>query len=105
MKKFPFLLFIFLGLSYFLPAQVNYTANDAGHVPVYTNTFLNGSNMGYYDSWDDETLSDIAAGNAAKNVKGAGVKTLHLPLPEDFLEQWGYDIRVPQFNHYASLGI
>ena len=105
MKKFPVILFIFLGLSYFLPAQVNYTANDAGHVPVYTNTFLNGCNMGYYDSWDDETLSDIAAGNAAKNVKGAGVKTLHLPLPEDFLEQWGYDIRVPQFNYYASLGI
>lgn len=104
MKKFPILLIVLL-FSFSLHAQVNYTANDAGSVPVYTNSFLNGSNMGYYDSWDDETLSDIAAGNSAKNVKGAGVKSLHLPLPEDFLEQWGYNIRVQQFNHYASLGI
>ncbi len=74
MKKFPILLIVLL-FSFSLHAQVNYTANDAGSVPVYTNSFLNGSNMGYYDSWDDETLSDIAAGNSAKNVKGAGVIT------------------------------
>jgi len=85
-------------------SQINFTANDFGHVPTNTEFFQYGSNMGYYGpSLDDATLSDIAAGNPQKNVPGAGVKTLHLTLPENFLDAWGYNIRVDQFNHYASL--
>ena len=87
-------------------AQINYSANDFGHLPPNTSFFQYGANMGYYGpSWDDKTLADIAAGNTSKNVKGAGIKSLHLPLPESFLEFWGYNVRVDVFNHYASLGI
>src|SRR6478672_7306627 len=87
-------------------AQINFTANDFGHVPVNNESFQYGANMGYYGpSWDDATLSDIAAGNPLKNIPGAGVKSLHLTLPESFLEAWSYNIRVDQFNHYASLGM
>ncbi|HEY0678626.1 MAG TPA: T9SS type A sorting domain-containing protein [Chitinophagaceae bacterium] len=87
-------------------AQINFSANDFGRVPVYNGNFQYGTNMGYYgNSWDDYTLADIAAGNSSKNIKGVGSKTFHLPLPESFLEFWGYNVRVDMFNHYASLGV
>jgi hypothetical protein len=87
-------------------SQINFTANDFGHAPVNTEFFQYGANMGYYGpSWDDNTLADITAGNPQVNVPGAGVKSLHLTLPENFLELWAYNIRVNEFNHYASLGI
>jgi hypothetical protein len=86
-------------------SQVNYTANDLGHVPAYNGYFLYGTNGGYYgSSWDDQTISDIAAGNAAKGVKGVGSKTFRPPLPDYFTEFWGYDVRIAEFNHYATLG-
>jgi hypothetical protein len=89
-----------------IKAQINFSANDFGRVPAYNGNFMYGVNMGYYGpSWDDKTLADIAAGNPAKNVKGVGSKSLHVPLPESFLEYWGYNVRVDVFNHYASLGI
>ena len=70
-------------------SQINFSANDFGHLPPNTSYFQYGANMGYYGpSWDDLTLSDIAAGNPAKNVKGAGVKSLHLTLPESFVDFW-----------------
>ena len=87
-------------------AQVTYSANDFAHLTPYTGYFQYGSNMGYYGpTWDDKSLADIAAGNQSKNVKGAGVKSLRLFLPEDFLETWGYDVRLDAFSHYNSLGI
>src|SRR5215510_16506199 len=103
MKKSTFWFFIFLLIGLVASAQINYSANDFGHLPPNNTFFQYGANMGYYGpSWDDKTLADIAAGNPAKNVKGAGVKSLHLPLPESFLESWAYDVRVDFFNHYAS---
>ncbi|HVK48713.1 MAG TPA: hypothetical protein VM488_12725, partial [Pseudobacter sp.] len=100
-------LHVFLGVILLvcqqLSAQVSFTANT--QVPVYNGKFMYGTNPGYYSSWDDKSLADIAAGNPSKNVKGAGVKTLRPALPESFLEQWSYDIRLAEFAHYASLGI
>lgn len=86
-------------------AQINFTANDAGRVPSYANSFLYGVNGGFYYSWDDQSLADIAAGNPAKGIKGAGIKTLRLFLPDSFLIQYNYDIRLDAFGYYASLGI
>ena len=98
-------------------AQINFTANTLGKVPAYTGFFLYGSNMGYYDqTWDDNALADIAAGNPAYNIPGVGVKTLRPLLTERFLASqdpalggdaygWGYDVRVPQFEHYKALGM
>ena len=91
-------------------AQISYNANDPAHVAPYTTDFLYGSNMGFYNTWLNTGIADIAAGNPARNVKGAGIKTLHLPLPEDFLDPAGpghydYDVEVWQFQHFATLGI
>ena len=102
MKKYillPFLVFAFYN-SY---SQVNYTAND--QVVEYNGTFRAGSNLGAYSNWTDQQLADIAAGNPALNIKGAGVKTFRPTLPEIFLEAFGYDIRRDAFDHYASLGL
>lgn len=95
-------------------AQVNYTANDV--VPPYEGNAFFGSNMGYYEGWRDEQLADIAAGNPNVNleingvetvidVEGIGVKALRPTLPEWFLEEWGYNIRVDAFQHYGELGL
>src|SRR3982750_3231568 len=81
-------------------AQINFTANDPGSVPAYNTGFLYGSNMGYYPPWTNQNIADIAAGNPALNVKGVGIKSLHLPLPEkDFLDFWGYNISVNDFTY------
>jgi hypothetical protein len=85
-------------------AQINFTANTT--VPAYTGKFEYGTNMGYYGaSWNDISLSNIAAGNPALNIPGLNSKTFRLSLPEDFLEYWGYDVRLSEFSHYASLGV
>jgi hypothetical protein len=87
-------------------SQINYTAHDFSHAPSYNGYFYYGTNGGYYgSSWDDKSLADIAAGNSSKNVKGVGSKTFRPPLPESFLESWGYDVRVAEFTHYATLGV
>ena len=87
-------------------SQINFTANEPGRVPAYPRAFLYGTNMGYYgSSWDNITKANIAAGNTALNIQGAGSHSLRLSLPEDFLEYWGYDAEFGSFNHYTSLGI
>lgn len=84
-------------------AQPSYTAND--QVKAYDEPFLYGSNMGYFSGWTDEQLAEILAGKPSEGIDGVGVHTLRPTLPEDFLEQWGYNIRVDAFNYYMSLGI
>ncbi len=95
--------FLIAATPFRVEAQVPYTANDT--VPPYSDYFSYGSNMGYYPPWDDDQLADIAAGNDGVNVKGVGVNGLRPALPEHFLEQWGYDIRLEEFEHYQSLGV
>lgn len=87
-------------------AQVPFTAQDPQGAPTYSGGFYYGTNMGWYGfTWNDEAIADIAAGNAQKNVVGVGAKTLRPSLFEEFLETWGYDIRLNTFAHYAGLGI
>ncbi|MFT3825770.1 MAG: T9SS type A sorting domain-containing protein [Chitinophagaceae bacterium] len=87
-------------------SQISFTANDPGSVPAYNGYFMYGTNGGYYGtSWDDKSIADIAAGNPSKSVKGVGSKSFRPPLPEYFMEYYGYDIRIAEFNHYASLGV
>ena len=86
--------------------QINYSANDFGHLPPYTRSFLYGTNMGYFGpSWDDKSLANIASGNPLFNVPGAGVRSIRVSLPEHFLETWGYDVRLSEFNHYNNIGV
>lgn len=84
-----------------LQGQID-SANDA--VPEITSDFLFGVNPGYYDGWDDEGLADIGFGNASKGIPGAGLQTLRGYLPEWFLEQWGYAIRVDEYEYFEELG-
>ncbi len=84
-------------------AQITFTAND--EVPQYQAPFGYGVNPGFYNGWDDESLADIAAGNPDLGVKGVGCNTMRPPLPEWFLEFWGYDIRLDEFQYYENLGM
>ena len=108
-------LFFFASLA--AMGQIDYSANTPGKVKPYTGIYNYGSNVGYYDqTWDDKSLGDIAAGNPKYNVPGVGVKSFRAFLNERFLASkdpalgadaygWGYDIRVPEFRHYDSLGM
>jgi Secretion system C-terminal sorting domain len=105
MKQFYLSIILIFSFAATCFSQINFNANTPGSAPAYTSPFLFGSNMGYYPPWTNQTIADIAAGNTALNVKGAGVKSLHLPLPENFLDTWGYNISVNDFIHYNQLGI
>ncbi len=97
---------IVLLLSFFQfqgSAQVDFTANDS--VGAYSFPFAYGTNMGYYPGWNDKALADIAAGNPDRGTTGAGINGMRPALFEHFLEYYGYDIRLEEFQHYEKLGI
>ena len=94
--------FVFFTFHY-LCAQIDYTANDI--VQTYKGKFRYGMNLGYYSGWWDARLGDIAAGNPDMGLKGVGVNTTRPSLYEYILEDWGYDSRLPAYEHWASLGI
>jgi PKD repeat protein len=81
--------------------QINYTANNV--VPPFNGTFLQGTNFGVYAGFSDESLGILAGGN--DSIPGAGVQTIRPLLPENFLEIYGYDLRIPTFKFYDSLGL
>ena len=90
-------------LSFWSYSQVPNTAND--FVKPYTGGFHPAANMGSYGPFTDETLSELAAGNPATGLPGAGVKSLRPGLFGEFVEQWGYESRLPAFEHYKTLGM
>ena len=103
-RSTPFTLFwCWLICANSLSAQISHTANDA--VSPYHEKFHNGVNLGAYHFWRDEELANIAAGNPDLDVPGVGVNALRLSLPENFLDYWGYDIRLDAFQHYDHLGM
>ena len=104
MKNFTNTLTLFLVfMSCNLFAQVNFTAKD--QVNTYGEPFLFGSNFGYNPPWQDEQLADIAAGNPALGIEGAGVKSSRPSLPGWFMEEYGYDFRLNTYQHYDDLGL
>jgi uncharacterized protein YjdB len=71
----------------------------------YTGPFLYGSNMQWYnENWRDEDIADILVGNERRNWEGVGVTSLRPALYENFVETYGYDIRVNTFKYYAGIG-
>ncbi len=82
---------------------VSYTAQD--FVQPYDGHFRPGSNAGYYPPWEDEELANLAAGNPSEGVSGAGVKAIRPAMFGWFAEQWGYDFRVPTYDHYDNIGL
>lgn len=102
MNKFLFFpILFFVNVSLGQPAT---TANDV--VPVYNTAFRLAVNPGYHGShWTDEELGELAVGAPSLGIDGAGVKAFRVPLPEEFLETYGYNIRVSAFNYYSTLGL
>ena len=86
-----------------ISAQITFSAND--FVPPYNEDFGFGVNLGYFPGWKDHQLADLAAGNPDLNVTGIGSNSLRVSLPNWFIEQWGNEIRVDEFEHYTSLGM
>ncbi len=101
MKRFYLFMFL-LSIAHVNIAQVKFTANDV--VKPYTGHFGYGSNVGYFPNWSAEQLGDISIGNDAEQIAGTGVTTLRPALFEHFMEQWGYEFRIPTFEHYRKLG-
>lgn len=67
------------------------TANN--QVPNHEGQYRYGSNLGYYkENFKDYDLAEM--------VKNIGGHTLRPSLPNRFLHEWGYDIRVNEFRDY-----
>ncbi len=100
----PTLLLFLCALSLRLAAQPTFTANDI--VPPLNITFGYGVNLGYFPPYyQDMELATLAHGSPDGKVPGLGATTIRPGLFEDFFEYWGYDIRIPHFSHYDSIGI
>ncbi|MEL7020977.1 MAG: PKD domain-containing protein, partial [Bacteroidota bacterium] len=63
------------------------------------------SNFGLYAGFTDEMLGTLAGGDPTQNVAGVGAKALRPGLFEHFTQQWGYDLRLPTFQHYKNIGL
>ncbi len=83
--------------------QVSYTAKDT--VPVYTDFFRPGVNMGYFPPYADEDLANIAAGNSDLDLIGVGAKAMRPGLYDEFTSVWGYDSRLATYQHFYDLGL
>ncbi len=97
------LLFFLSGHNNAFTQTPSYTAND--QVTPYNGPFQFGTNMGYYPGWTDGQLGDLAIGNGTLNIPGIGATALRPGLFEHYLEQYGYDINLPWFEHFDSLGL
>ena len=74
-------------------------------VPPSTGYFLYGSNMAWKNHhWTDEDVAGILLGNKSRNWEGVGVNSLRPALYYDYVENWGYDIRVNTFQWYCENG-
>jgi hypothetical protein len=81
------------------------TANSFSSYIAYNGAYRYGANPGYYGSnWGAKEMAILAMGSASYNVKGAGVKSLRVPLYDDFLTRYGLTAELPKFQQYASLG-
>ena len=79
--------------------------NANTYVPPYTDQFLYGSNMAWKnDNWRDEDIASILLGSKSRNWEGVGVNSLRPALYYDYVETWGYDIRVNTFKWYCENG-
>ena len=103
MKRHYFTLAIVIAFCCQILAQPNYTANDV--IKPYDGVFRAGVNFDIYPGFSDQDLASLAAGVDNVGVAGVGVKALRPSLPESFLEQYGYDIRLDAFKFYDSLGL
>lgn len=96
-----------LGLALTCPfwafSQPNFTANE--QVATYSGDFRAGYNSGYQPGWNDQQLANIAAGNPALGIAGAGCRSVRQGLYFELFNIWEYAVRVAEVQHYESLGM
>lgn len=88
-----------LGLSWLSnltrPLAATTTANDI--IPAYNDRFRFGTNLTWRNpDFTDSQLSDLAAAQ--------GLNSLRVFLPENYFESWGYNIALPNMQHYQANG-
>lgn len=83
--------------------NIPYNANTV--LDPYEGPFRPGTNFGYNPPWTDFSLADIAAGNPSLNIKGVGVKASRPSLPGWFVNEYGYEFNLPNYQHYDNLGL
>jgi hypothetical protein len=87
------------------PGETGETGNANTRTNKYDGYFLYGSNMQWMNqNWTDEDVADILVGSERRNWEGAGVTSLRPALYENFVETYGYDIRVNTFKYYDRIG-
>jgi hypothetical protein len=85
------------------PLQESDNANT--RAGKYEGYFLYGSNMQWMNSnWADEDIADILIGSERRRREGVGVTSLRPALYENFVETYGYDIRISTFEYYERIG-
>lgn len=93
MKKWIFILLFTVLVAPVCRSQPLLTANS--FIPDHKSQFAYGINPGWYSTaWDDKLLAEIAL--------KAGVHTSRLSLPDDFLENNGYEARTKEFTGYVE---
>lgn len=75
----------------------NYTANDK--IAPYTGYFAYGSNPGYFGGYNNNATSDKLMADLFKRLN---LHTTRPALYDAFLEQWGLNIRVSEFEYYTK---
>jgi Secretion system C-terminal sorting domain len=96
-------IFLVFSLKTTLISQPNFTAND--QVTPYNGAFRPGYNPGYFPGWDDKGLANLAAGNPALSISGAGTKSARQGLFFDLMRTWGFGVRLPEVQHFEALGM
>ena len=87
-----------------LPSFVPTANSFASYVP-YNGKYMYGVNPGWYGfNWSTQDLATLAMGNPAINVKGAGAKSLRMPIYDDFVTTYGLTSLIGDFQHFSSLG-
>ncbi|MEM9918682.1 MAG: Ig-like domain-containing protein [Bacteroidota bacterium] len=102
MKIRVLILLMFMGLAS-VNAQINFTAKDG--IAPYDGPFRPGCNLGYFPGWNNEQLADLCAGNPSKGVMGIGARAVRPVLVESVLETFGFDLLIPDFEYFRSLGM
>ena len=94
---------MFALLSLSVQAQVNYTSNDIN--PTYNGKYRPGLNLDYLPPWSTEQLGDLAAGNPALGIPGAGARSTRPGLFDSVLDIYGYGLNVGAYDYYRDLGM
>ncbi|MCB0661612.1 MAG: T9SS type A sorting domain-containing protein [Saprospiraceae bacterium] len=103
MKKILLCFFTFLLTTFIYGQAPTFTANEV--IPPFDAVFEWGAHLGADPNWSDENLGDIAAGNENLNLKGIGLNSIRIAIPESLVESDGYDVKKMAFQHFQSLGL